>query len=684
MASVTFYLSPHGSDEYPGTDRGHPLGSVNHAVEAAREAAAAGNTVTVEFLRGTYTLGIPVDGKEPQRLALNARDRGVSYVTHEGAVLTGGISIPLSESEEPSEEFKALLSEDAAAHVRAIDLNKYGVPPSAYAGPYPIGFTTAKQYDDFVPGINLEVFEGDARMRLARYPNEGFLKLTDILDVGEPAEFPEHNPWEEWDEKRNPRGGAYIFDRETQERALRWKRTENVWILGYLYHDWAESSTQVRVDAKHRALYPKHVAMYGARPGAEFYFFNIPEELDVPGEWYIDREAGMLYVYPSSPDSVISLSVYHGALVSFSGAEDVTVSGFTLECTAGTAIVGGGKRLLLEKLYIHNVGQYAAKLRDCSDTVVDRCEVAHTGGGGISVDGGDRDTLTHGNHVIKNCYVHDFSEVARTYAPGLSVGGVGGTIAHCEVCRTPHMAMSYGGNEHLIEYNYIHDVVLHSADAGAIYSGADWAGHGNVIRYNRIENVGSDELAPDGLYWDDTLSGQTGYGNIIINVRKFGVIIGGGRDNVLRENLVIGESTTPLQYDDRARDGVLHNGWARKRYETPDTDAWKSLGRVPRNSDIWAKKYPTLARISFDFGNMDDPDFPINPSYSVVENNIFINPAASCGYIAESVYTYGHVGVNHAYHSCEEADFDMETLHFRHPRPDFPEIPVEKIGIEKE
>ena len=32
----------------------------------------------------------------------------------------------------------------------------------------------------------------------------------------------------------------------------------------------------------------------------------------------------------------------------------------------------------------------------------------------------------------------------------------------------------------------------------------------------------------------------------------------------------------------------------------------------------------------------------------------------------------------------DKADFDPETLRFKHPREGFPEIPVEKIGIERE
>ncbi len=683
MASITYYVSAAGSDNNPGTDRAHPFGTVNHAKEAARAAAAAGDAVTVEFLAGTYAIGVSLGGAEAQTLDLDERDNGISYVTREGAVLTGGLSIPVSAMTAVTGEARDLFRADVVDRVRCADLKKYGVPEASYAGPYPIGFTTASLYDGYVAGVNIEVFENDARMTLARYPDTGYLELAAIMDQGETPEYPEQNYWPENWKKRNPRPGTYIFDKETQKAAQTWKHTENAWIFGYLYHDWADTTVPVTIDAGHRAVTPRYVAQYGARAGAKYYFFNIPDVLDVPGEWYVDKENGILYVYPSSEESVISLSVCRDPLVSFHGARNVTLSGFTLECTANTAVVGSGTGLLLHSLYVHNVGKDAVHLSG-RDILVERCEAAHTGHGGISVDGGDRATLTHGNNMIRNCYVHDYSDVAKTYTPGLSVGGVGNTIAHCEVCRTPHMAISYGGNEHLIEYNYIHEAVMYSMDAGAIYSGRDWAGHGTVIRYNILEHVGCDELHPDGIYWDDTLSGQTAYGNILIDVKKNGFLVGGGRDNVVRDNIILGESEMPIQYDDRARDGVVNNGWARAGYIDPNGGNWTQLKELNKYDAVWKERYPTLFRLRRDLDDADDPECPINPAGAVVENNVIINERAYLGEIADSVYKYSRVEGNSLYHSCEEADFDPKTLRFKHPREGFPEIPVEKIGIEKE
>ena len=39
--------------------------------------------------------------------------------------------------------------------------------------------------------------------------------------------------------KAESRGGTYILSRETNKYVKRWKTLDDVWIYGYLRHDWA-------------------------------------------------------------------------------------------------------------------------------------------------------------------------------------------------------------------------------------------------------------------------------------------------------------------------------------------------------------------------------------------------------------------------------------------------------------
>ncbi len=666
MTEKIFYVSPTGSDKNEG-NAGAPFKTIGQAQSAAR---ACDTPVTVEVLAGTYR----------ENLTFDERDSGDTYRTREHATLTGGLTVPYADTEDPSADIKSRLTPDAAAHVRLIDLGKYGIAKDAYDTVFPIGsYHTAHKYDGFRDGVNVEVFENDRRMTLARYPNEGYLKLDGILDMGEVHEFPPQNYWKEWDDLRNPRGGTYILDKRTNERLKNWKTPETAWMFGYFFHDWADASTPITVNTKNRAVCPKYAATYGAKAGALYYLYNVLEELDAPGEYYLDRESGLLYVYAASAESTFDISLSEAPLVRINRAENLTVSGFTMTCTRENAVTGTGNGLTLDGLLIKNVAANGVVLTG-SDNLVENCEITHTGRGGIFLTGGDRATLTPGNNRAVNNYIHDFSEVYQTYQSGIHLGGVGNVCAHNEISGSPHMAIGYGGNEHLVEYNYIHEVVLHSSDAGAIYAGFDWAGHGTVVRYNLLRNIGGEGFTPDGIYWDDGLSGQTAYGNILINVKKFAFLVGGGRDNVVRDNVILGESMHPILYDDRNRDGFVNGGWAHQACDTPDAPHWRKLASVPYKSDVWAAKYPTLARVITDFEKFNDPDFPINPANSVVENNVIINKDARFGWMAQSVYDYNDIGENFTYHTCDEADFDPDTLKFRHPREGFPEIPVNEIG----
>ncbi len=666
MTEKIIYVSPTGSDKNEGSIVS-PFKTMARAQETARTCDVP---VTVEVLAGTYR----------ENLAFDNRDSGSTYLTREHATLTGGLTVPCADTEDPSDDVKSRLTPDAAAHVRVIDLGKYGIDRAAYDTVFPIGsYHTAHKYDGFRDGVNVEVFENDRRMTPARYPNEGYLKLDGILDMGEVHEFPPQNYWKEWDDLRNPRGGTYIIDKGTNERLKNWKTPETAWMFGYFFHDWADASTPVTVNTKNRAVCPKYAATYGAKAGALYYLYNVLEELDAPGEYYLDRDTGLLYVYAASAESTFDISLSTAPLVQIKNAENLTLSGFTMTCTRENAVVGTGNGLTLDGLLIKNVAATGAVLTG-SDNLVENCEITRTGRGGISLTGGDRATLTPGNNRALNNHIHDFSEVYQTYQSGIHLGGVGNVCAHNEISGSPHMAIGYYGNEHLIEYNYVHEVVLHSSDAGAIYAGFDWAGHGTVIRYNLLRNIGGEGFTPDGIYWDDGLSGQTAYGNILINVKKFAFLVGGGRDNVVRDNLILGESMHPILYDDRNRDGFVGGGWAHQACDTPDAPHWRKLASVPYKSAIWAAKYPTLARVITDFEKFNDPDFPINPANSVVENNVIINRDARFGWMAQSVYDYNDIGENFTYHDCDEADFDPDTLKFRHPREGFPEIPVNEIG----
>ncbi len=157
------------------------------------------------------------------------------------------------------------------------------------------------------------------------------------------------------------------------------------------------------------------------------------------------------------------------------------------------------------------------------------------------------------------------------------------------MANSPHEAITYKGNNHIIEYNSIHDVCLLSDDAGAIHSGRSWVWYGNIIRYNCIYNVGSGEHKPDGIYLDDALSGQHIYGNLLINIPRNSIHIGGG-------------------------------------------DMWDALYDSPWQSEIWQNAFSEYRTMTDDISKSESAEYIPNPACTV-KGNLILNKYSEIGYI---------------------------------------------------
>jgi len=668
---TTFYVSPKCKDKGTGCLTA-PFCTVEQAIAAARGADGAAEIILLDGEH--FTKGI----------TLTHEDSGITIRGEGCATLTGGVTVPRDRFTTPSPDILSLIPEAARSHIKAVELAAEGLTKDDWGEVYAIGSRhTARKYDNGKVGDNIELFLGGRRLHLARYPNgNDFLQIEAVADVGDVAEFPPQNYFPDWVNRRNHRGGTYIMDRETNRRVMTWRRPETAWLFGYLYWDWADSSTPVTFKTENRIINPEYVSSYSVRAGANYYFYNIIDELDEEGEFYLDRDTGMLVFWDSGVGD-LEISLCRKPLISAADVHNVTLCDLALKCTRVDGIVFTGEcnDNVLSGLTVTNAAGNAIVINGYRNRI-DRCDLSHTGKGGIRVTGGVRETLTPGANLITNNFIHDYSEVYLTDQPGVFMEGVGNVCAHNEICRAPHMAVEYYGNEHLIEYNYIHETVLQSTDAGAVYSGFNWTERGTVIRYNIFENIGAGEHRPSAIYWDNGLSGQTAVNNIFINVKKHALLIGGGSEEVICGNIMINCGDSPVRYEDWVRDGFVNDGHARASVNTPTSLHWNNLRAMPCTSELWAARYPNLAKAKTDFALFDDPDFPINPAYSTVRNNVIIDGEKKPVWCAESVYRYSTVGDNPIYETAEDAGFDLEGLTFSTEREGMPPIPIEKIGRE--
>jgi hypothetical protein len=71
------------------------------------------------------------------------------------------------------------------------------------------------------------------------------------------------------------------------------------------------------------------------RAGQSWYAYNLLEEITQPGEWYLDRSTGLLYIWPNAgfASAEIQVSVLNGPLFSLNGASYITLQNLQLEST---------------------------------------------------------------------------------------------------------------------------------------------------------------------------------------------------------------------------------------------------------------------------------------------------------------------------------------------------------------
>ncbi len=587
LVAAEFYVAPGGDDATAGTKEA-PFASLERARDAIRDFKAKGPQP-----KGSFTIWL-AGGDYPRTNALElvAADSGspearVSWRAIPGQTvrLVGGRKLdgfrPVADA-----EVLGRFPESARSHVLAMDLGKAGI--SNFGEMKSRGFGRA-----LVPS-HCELFYDGKPMTLARWPNEG--KWEEI--VGSP------------EDKAQPDGhGGKIGKLEDGffykgDRPKDWKETTEVWVHGYWSWDWANSYERVAsVDLeKHWVKTAAPFGLYGFRKGQRFYFLNVLEELDQPGEWYLDRKSNMLYFWPpdeqlkSGKPPEVCLSLCEEPLVNLKQASYVSLERLTLEATrASGVVIQGGASNLISGCAILNIGNYGVRVEGGNGHGVLSCDITDTGDGGVSLDGGNRQDLTPGGHFVENCHFQRQGRWSKCYVPAILIGGVGQRASHNLIHDHPHCAILFTGNDHLLEYNEIHHIALETGDVGAIYTGRDYTYRGNRIRCNYIHHTGGVGMGSMGVYMDDCVSGTEIFGNIFYKVQR-AAFLGGGRDHQVVNNIFV-ECNHAVELDGRGLDKspVWH--------DMVDKTMRQSLTQVPLQ--LYRERYPAMKTLDAFYGAPD-------------------------------------------------------------------------------
>ena len=573
LPAKRFFVAPAGDDGADGS-QAHPFATLVRARDAVREFVRKNGRpsdgIAICLRGGAYVMRQP--------LMLTDEDSGTPEAPtvwcawqDERPVLTGSFAVPpLKPVADPAA--LARLPPAARAHVRCCDVRAAGY--SAWDRPLP-------QYGYYVetPPPITELYCDGHRLEPARYPNAGWLK---IKGFGTPTDSVVQVDMDDFDG---------------------WKDEPDLAATGFWLWFWGDLTTPVRhVDPVRRevslemrvGVARKLVKM---REGHTFFLLNALHALDCPGEWFLDRHTGVLYVWPPAAGTCYALSECDGPFLSATGTKNVRIEGLVFECGRLTGVsMAGCRDCVFAGNVVRRFGGTGMTAHDCMRCTFEGNVFRSFGHGALEVSGGDRKTLTHAGNLVTG---NDFSTVElrrRTYAPHLHLAGVGTEVSRNHFTDSPSSAMRLEGNDFYIVSNLVENVLLESDDQGGldIYRNATYFGNRycwNVWR--DIGGKGSSDAVPAGqaaVRFDGNISGQTVYANRFIRCGRgmMGAIQScGGRLHVIDNNLFIdcGRAMSIVKY------GL--GFWSGKMQKSIDD----CLAEVDIKSPPFSTRYPGIDRL---------------------------------------------------------------------------------------
>jgi len=328
-----------------------------------------------------------------------------------------------------------------------------------------------------------------------------------------------------------------------------------------------------------------------------YYLENAIEFLDSPGEWYLDRKTGKLYVMGYKGDNLAKADIVAPAvdrLLRFEGKPKpgrlryVAFKGLTFshstwtlkraghnahqgDLAVGAAIEGDfmDSCEFLNCRFTH-LGRHALWLRKgCVKNRMVGCEFSDLGGGAIILAENLRGHVfiqhrTRDNEIANN-HIYDCGKVWHG-AVGIWVGPADNTRVHHNhihdltysgiSCGLTWADIPSGAHHNVIEYNHVHDVMQVMGDGGAIYIlGCQ---PGTKVQYNVIHDIQGWYTYGTGIYLDNGTADITVENNFIARTIGANLVLHQGGRHKIRNN-IFALAATGTCHPSGTKDNIMQN-----------------------------------------------------------------------------------------------------------------------------
>ncbi len=379
LTAAEFHIAPNGKDTNPGT-RDQPFATLEAARDAVRGLNAAkkdlSEGVTVWIRGGVY--------ERSQAFVLDARDSGLpsapvvyAAAPGESVRICGGVRIPARAFHPVTDPafLGRVVSRAARRHLIQVDLKALGILDYGELQPmHAVDFGSNTHY---VPA-GLELFIDGKPAVPARWPNrkesvpalsvvEAAVQEMVRNEKGDALEYStitfKDVPTKSWGIDGDGDQPA-IFAQQAIAHLKLWGPQEDAFVVGGLVRAYANTHRRIASTdpQKGTVTFATPVKVWPTYKDMAkwFYFSNVPDEIDVPGEYYLDRKTGLLTLYPPadwSERSEVSVSLLKDVLVAMEGCSHVRFRGVTIEATRTSGVyIQGGEDNVLERCIIRNTG----------------------------------------------------------------------------------------------------------------------------------------------------------------------------------------------------------------------------------------------------------------------------------------------------------------------------------------
>ncbi|NOV31561.1 right-handed parallel beta-helix repeat-containing protein [Methylomonas sp. ZR1] len=578
------FVSPNGDDRYTGLED-QPLRTLEEAKNRVRlfKSQSQKEPITVQLRGGKYSLG--------KSFTLGATDSGVDLypVTYQAFMnerveILGSETIQASMIKEvPAVEYKFFSKlKSNSLHIYYIESEKLSFERGKNDG--------RGQFYPYIADLN---YNGKKLVN-AHWPESSWSKTVATSNQSDGDD-----------------GFSYtdLFPGNPNDYP-------NTLLHGYFEQNWADEYLTIKnISENPGFIATENPNSYPIKfkEGQRWRALNLRSAMDDNGEYYVDYQQKRIYFVAGTVNlsDIFEVNSLTDPIILIKNATNINFKNIKFGNTLGTAFkVESSKGVSISNCDFTNINGSGIEISGGENNQLINSSLAHIGGTGVNVYGGDRKTLRSSRHLIANNTIQNFGLIRNTYAPAINVAGVGVTVDGNIIFNGPHAAILLSGNNHLVTKNDISKVVQQTADAGMIYIGRDWSMRGSIITDNYLhDSISSMGGEINAIYLDDLASGITVSKNIVKNVAR-GLLIGGGRDNVVEGNLFI-NTDKPIWFD--ARGLNTKRDVIQKASPGSTWDLISKLKNVDFTSRVYKSAYPELATI------LDEQ--PLEPRGNSISNN---------------------------------------------------------------